>query len=65
MIKGILIIIFFSLPNILFCNDVAPEDLKEMQLACSVINGNLKDGPKCIKIQKKLKESFHFLHLFS
>lgn len=57
MIKGILIITCFSLPNVIFCNDITPEDLKEMQFACSIINGNLKDGPKCIKIQKKLVEA--------
>lgn len=57
MIKGFLIIICFSIPNMLFCDDVNSDDLKEMQSACSIINGKLKDGPRCIKIQQKLVEA--------
>ncbi|MEI6093193.1 MAG: hypothetical protein WCQ47_05865 [bacterium] len=57
MIKGLLIVFLFSISTIILCEENNSSDFKDMQVACTIINGKLKDGEKCVKIQKKFIEA--------
>ena len=51
---GLLFVFSMGL-NPVFCVE-AVDDPKDAQIACAIVNGKLNDGPKCIRIQKKLVE---------
>ncbi|MCX6111888.1 MAG: hypothetical protein NTY22_01175 [Proteobacteria bacterium] len=55
MIKLFLIILVFSLSfAFVYAEDKA--DMRDMSVACAVINGKLNNGPECVRLQKKLVE---------
>ena len=55
MIRSFLVILFLLLP-FAFAQAEDKVNVRDMEVACAIVNGKLNNGPECVKLEKKMVE---------